>query len=166
MLQKYAPFIVLILCLATSYASHWVTNYHWQAKWSERDAADALQIAQAQAVARQTEQKWRGKQEAINNEYQKLRSEKAATDRKLDDVGERLRIALQGRTSRATEYTSPIAERAAAATDRLLLAELFRSADERAGALAKLVGESRLAGLQCQAEYNALRDNYAKQTKR
>jgi len=166
MLQKYAPFIVLILCLATSYAGHWLTNNHWQAKWAERDAADALQIAQAQAMARQTEQKWRDKQEAIDNEYQKLRSEKADTDRKLDDVGERLRIALQSRTSRATEYTSPIAERAAAATDRLLLAELFRSADERAGALAKLVGESRLAGLQCQAEYNALRDNYAKQTKR
>jgi hypothetical protein len=166
MLQKYAPFIVLILCLATSYASHWVTNNHWQARWSERDAADALQLAQAQATARLTEQKWRDKQEAINNEYQKLRTEKAAADRKLDDVGERLRIALQSRTSRATEHTSPIAERAAAATDRLLLAELFRSADERAGALAKLVGESRLAGLQCQAEYNALRDNYAKQAKR
>jgi hypothetical protein len=166
MLQKYAPFIVLILCLATSYASHWVTNNHWQAKWAERDAADALQVAQAQAIARQTEQKWRDKQEVINNEYKKLRSEKADTDRKLDDIGERLRIALQSRTSRATEYTSPIAERAAAATDRLLLAELFRSADERAGALVKLVGESRLAGLQCQAEYDALRDNYAKQTKR
>jgi len=157
MLQKYAPFIVLILCLASSYAGHVVTHSHWQAKWTARDAADSLQVAQAQAMARQTEQKWRDKQEAINNEYQKLRTEKAAADRKLDDVGERLRLALQSRTSRTTEYTSPIAISAAAATDRLLLAQLFRSADERAGALAKLAGESRLAGLQCQAEYNALR---------
>jgi Fe-S cluster assembly scaffold protein SufB len=157
MLQKYAPFIVLILCLASSYASHWITNNHWSAKWTARDATDSLQLAQAQAVARKTEKQWRDKQEAINNEYQKLRTEKAAADRQLDDVGERLRIALQSRTSRTVEYTSPIAISAAAATDRLLLAELFRSADERAGALAKLVGESRLAGLQCQAEYNALR---------
>jgi hypothetical protein len=144
----------------------WTADNHWSAKWTARDAADATQLALAQAVARQTEKQWRDKQEAINNEYQKLRTEKAAADRQLDDVGERLRIALQSRTSRTAEYTSPIAERAAAATDRLLLAELFRSADERAGALAKLVGESRLAGLQCQAEYNALRDSYAKQTKR
>jgi Skp family chaperone for outer membrane proteins len=157
MLQKYAPFIVLILCLATSYAGHVATHNHWQAKWAERDSADALQVAQAQALARQTEQKWREKQEAINNEYQKLRTEKAAADRKLDDAGERLRLALQSRTSRATEYTSPVAERAAAATDRLLLAELFRSADERAGDLAKTADDYRLAGLQCQAEYNALR---------
>jgi Fe-S cluster assembly scaffold protein SufB len=152
--------------LASSYAGHVVTHNHWQAKWSERDSADATQLAQVQAVSRQTEKQWRDKQEAINNEYQMLRTEKAAADRKLDDVGDRLRIALQGRTNRTTEHTSPIAERAAAATDRLLLAELFRSADERAGALAKLAGESRLAGLQCQAEYNSLRDYHVKQTKR
>jgi hypothetical protein len=158
--------IIAFSLLLSGFVGHWLTNNHWQAKWAGRDASDALQVAQAQATARLTEQKWRDKQEAINNEYQKLRTEKAAADRKLDDVGERLRIALQSRASRTSEYTSPIAERAAAATDRLLLAELFRSADERAGALAKLVGESRLAGLQCQAEYNALRDNYAKQTKR
>jgi Fe-S cluster assembly scaffold protein SufB len=149
--------IAIVAVLGAGYAGHLVTHNHWSAKWAERDAADALQLAQAQAIARQTEKQWRDKQEAINNEYQKLRTEKATADRKLDDAGERLRIAVQSRTSRTTEYASPVAERAAAATDRLLLAELFRSADERAGALAKLVGESRLAGLQCQAEYNALR---------
>jgi Fe-S cluster assembly scaffold protein SufB len=156
----------LVAILGAGYAGHIFTHNHWQAKWAERDANDALQLAQAQAMARKTEHEWRDKQEAINNEYQKLRTEKAAADRQLDDVGERLRLALQSRTSRTTEYTSPIAERAAAATDRLLLAELFRSADERAGALAKLVGESRLAGLQCQQEYNSLRDYHVKQTKR
>ena len=93
--------IALVAILGAGYAGHVVTHNHWQAKWSGRDAADALQLAQAQAMARQTEQKWRDKQEAINNEYQKLRTEKAAADRKLDDVGERLSLALQGRTSRA-----------------------------------------------------------------
>ena len=147
----------LVAILGAGYAGHVVTHNHWSSKWAERDAADALQLAQVQAAARQTEQKWRDKQEAINNEYQKLRTEKAAADRKLDDVGERLRAALQSRTSRASEYTSPIAISAAAATDRLLLAQLFRSADERAGALAKTADEYRITGLQCQAEYNALR---------
>ena len=149
--------IALVAILGAGYAGHAVTHNHWQAKWAERDSADATQLAQAQSAARQTEKQWRNKQEAINNEYQKLRTEKAATDRELDDVVERLRLAVQSRTSRTAEYTSPVAERAAAATDRLLLAQLFTSADRRAGDLAKTADEYRLTGLQCQQEYNALR---------
>ncbi len=161
MYAKY-EIITKIICLValsliSAYVGHYVTNSHWSAKWADRDNNDTKALASAELVARKTEQEWRDKQEAINNEYQKLRTEKAAADRKLDDVGERLRTALQGRTSRTAEHSSPVAISAAAATDRLLLSQLFTSADQRAGDLAKTADDYRLAGLQCQQEYNALR---------
>jgi hypothetical protein len=166
MLQKYAPFIVLILCLATSYASHWLTNNHWQAKWAERDAADAKAQTQIYAEAHEKQQKLNAE---LQHAYQiaKDMQDKFESDRiAAADTSKRLRDEIARYKASASNHSSAISISANAATDRLLLANLLGESDEAAGAYAEEADRNRQAVINCNNEYQALRDNYAKQTKR
>jgi hypothetical protein len=166
MYGKYAPFIVLILCLATSYASHWVTNNHWQAKWSERDSADAKAQTQIYAEAHEKQQKLNAE---LQHAYQiaKDMQDKFESDRiAAADTSKRLRDEIARYKASASNHSSTISISANAATDRLLLANLLGESDEAAGAYAEAADRNRQAVINCNNEYNALRDNYAKQTKR
>jgi hypothetical protein len=166
MLQKYVPFIVLILCLASSYASHWVTNNHWQAKWADRDSADAKAQTQIYAEAHEKQQKLNAE---LRHAYQiaKDMQDKFESDRiAAADTSKRLRDEIAKYKVSASNHSSTISISANAATDRLLLANLLGESDERAGAYAEEADRNRQAVINCNNEYQALRDNYAKQTKR
>lgn len=160
MLSKYANIIAALLLAAfSSYITYSINQYGWEKKWAQAERDSATATANAVRIAREQEQAKIKEQVKINEQYKKERDQAIASANNADAVSERLRkqIAdLLSGSGRSTGQTSIVAERAAAATNALVLAELLRRADKRAGELARSADEYRLAGLQCQAEYNAL----------
>jgi hypothetical protein len=152
--------------LASSYAGHWVTHNHWSSKWTERDAADAKAQTQIYAEAHQKQQKLNAE---LQHAYQiaKDMQDKFESDRiAAADTSKRLRDEIARYKVSASSHSSTISISANAATDRLLLANLLGESDEAAGAYAEEADRNRQAVINCNNEYQALRDNYAKQTKR
>lgn len=133
----------------------------WREEWAQRDARDATALAQRQAEARKEERRRQGEIDAIREK----------TDRQLADVqadADRARVASRGLHDRADQLARQLAERertcAAGTAGRgqaetggaLLLADLFRRADARAGDLAKAADEARARGVACEAAYAAV----------
>lgn len=138
--------------------AHEVTNNYWLTKWAvaERDAATAQLNAVNAAVTQ------------YKNRIQSLEIISRETTKQLNDARNDAAIADNASNSLqqqvddyvrwgggSTNSTRTISERAAAATRELLLAELLKRADRRAGELAKTADESRIRGLACEAEYAA-----------
>lgn len=150
--------IVVAALTAGFAAGRYVTDNAWQAKWfnAERDAATAQLNAVNAAVLQ------------YKNRIQSLEIISRETNKQLDTVKNDAAIADSAASSlqqQIDDYvrrgsgkstgSCTISERAAAATRELLLAELLKRADRRAGELAKTADESRVRGLACEAEYAA-----------
>lgn len=162
MLQKYALSLIFIAALAglSAYAGHWATDARWSAKWAERDKTDA----QAQAAAQ------REIVDAHNLAAAKIKEVDTNAKTKIDQaVAAAVAANRAGRElhDAATVYAAAgptcaagtAAERAAIATDRIVLADLFRRADQTAGELAAYADQARERGLAAQnaaKEYAAL----------
>lgn len=149
--------------------SHWrwqagfnVAEGKWQQRWSLRDAEDATALARRQTEARNEEQRRQNEINEIRNEAaQQLAivqadasTARAAADR-LHNSAEILAQRLADR-ERACQSTTP-GTGTTAGSGTLLLTELFRRADERAGELATAADEARTRGLACEKAYNALK---------
>lgn len=137
------------------------TNTAWALKWKQRDADDATALAKRQAEAREEEQRRQGEIDAISKQArQQLADVQAAADR--------ARAASRGLHDKADKLARQLAEReracGAGTPDRsqaktsgaVLLADLFRRADERAGELAREADEARARGLACEASYKSI----------
>jgi hypothetical protein len=131
----------------------------WRAKFAEaeRDAAQSQMQAVADAVdahrLRVTEL------ERVNDETKQTLADLHLAAYHADAESERLQLALNDYVRRASARHCPsgtATERAAAATEQLVLAELFRRADKRAGELAAIADDSRARGLACEASYKAV----------
>lgn len=133
----------------------------WQQRWSQRDADDATALAKRQAEARNEEQRRQNEiNEIRNSAAQRLAvvqadasTARAAADR-LHNSAEILARRLADRER--TCQSAPPGAGQAAGSGAVLLAELFRSADERAGELAAAADEARTRGLACERAYDAL----------
>lgn len=135
----------------------------WQQRWSQRDAADATALAKRQTKARNEEQR---RQNEINNirnsAAQRLAmvqadasTARAAADRVHKSAADLARqLADRERTCHPT--TSDRGQ--ATGSGAILLADLFRSADKRAGELAAAADEARARGVACESAYNALKN--------
>lgn len=137
-----------------------VADNSWTTKWAdaERDAAQAQVKAVAEAVgayrSRVTEL------ERVNDETKQQLADAFVAARNADAESDRLQHALDDYLRRSSAKhcpTSATSERAAAATDQLVLAELFRRVDKRAGELAAIADDSRIRGLACEAAYEKIR---------
>ena len=131
-------------------------NTAWALKWKQRDADDATALAKRQAEAREEEQRRQGEVDEIKKQAsQQLAGVQADADR--------ARAASRGLHDRADKLAGKLAERERAcgagtsgrseteASGAVLLADLFRRADERAGELAREADEARARGLACEA---------------
>ena len=137
-----------------------VADNSWTTKWAnaERDAAQAQVRAVAEAVA--TYKSRVTELEKLNDETKQQLADAFVAARNADAESDRLQHALDDylrRSSTRNCQASTTSERAAAATDQLVLAELFRRADKRAGELAAIADDSRIRGLACEAAYNAIK---------
>jgi len=159
--------LISVLCiLFSAYAGHYITNSYWNDRWADRDSADAKAQTQIYAEAHEKQQKLNAE---LQHAYQiaKDMQDKFESDRiAAADTSKRLRDEIARYKASAGNHSSTISISANAATDRLLLANLLGESDEAAGAYAEEADRNRQAVINCNNEYQALRDNYAKQTKR
>lgn len=159
-LKGYGSIIALLLLVVCSaYLGHWLTNNHWQSKWTAHQLADEQQkVADSMAAL-----------DRLRVTQTKLDKAKADAKKMQDDYktdlaaatasGDKLRTEIARAKSMLSNGTSgTIAASAAAATNRLVLAvvsERLQDAYERTSAYAD---ELRQSVINCNAEYNAIRD--------
>lgn len=156
------------ICLALVALAFWGAYQHgrstmgdeWQTRWAVRDAGDKQAWALAEVAEREKEQ---ARQNAINKVVQDgqqiidqatadaatARAAAGSLQRSVDDLAGRL--AAQASSHSCTAATSAAASRAV-----LVLADVFKRADERAGDLAADADQSRSRGVTCEQSYGGL----------
>ncbi|WP_407363757.1 DUF2514 family protein [Enterobacter asburiae] len=169
LLSSWKPALIAVLCgLAVWWFSHqrYTAGYsdasaEWALKWEQRDANDATALAKRQTEAREEEQRRQGEVDEIRKQAsKKLAGVQAdanraiAASRELHDKADKLAGKLAER-ERACGAGSP-GRSEAETSGAVLLADLFRRADERAGELAREADEARARGLACEAAYNSI----------
>lgn len=138
-----------------------VTNDDWQVKWSDRDTADATAKAVNEAAARGKERAWQLKidkvaedgQHAIDQATGDAASARASAD-SLRGAADSL--AAQLSASHAGSHSCTAAASAAASRAVLVLADVLKRADQRAGDLARYADQSHARGVSCAQAYDAL----------
>lgn len=130
----------------------------WQARWADRDSADSQARGQAEAAEREKEQ---AHQRAINKvieDGQRIIDRAVAdtaaarADRSVRDEADR---TASHAASSAGSHSCTAAASAAATRAVLVLADVFKRADERAGDLAADADQSRGRGVICEQAYTA-----------
>ena len=131
----------------------------WQARWAVRDAGDQQAWALEEARARSEEQRRAAAQgEARANAREQEHIATAGADG-ADAAGQRLHDDAARYVAAASKCAadSTAATRGQAATRAaMVLSDLLARADARAGELAKALDRARIAGEQCEREYDAL----------
>ncbi len=163
---KILPYIAALLLVAGAlfgayHHGETVTNDEWQAKWSERDARDEAAQATNEAAERTKEQ---SRQQAINKVVQNgqaLIDTAAAAVTAANRESDRLRRAADGLASRiaagqAGGNSCTAAASAAATRAVMVLTDVLKRADQRAGDLAAVADQARARGLTCEQAYDAL----------
>jgi len=159
------PLRVLVLLLLL--ASYWGAYQHGRTveqtkcdtATAARDSGDRLAELLGERDARQEEQRRAQAQEearAYATEEQKVADAGAAG---ADAAGQRLHddaAKLSYTISCPTTDTTAISRGQTATRAAMVLSELLSRADARAGDLAKAYDRARIAGLACEASYNAL----------
>ncbi len=156
--------VVLLLILASYWGIYQhgisVKDAEWQARWAVRDAGDKQAWSLAEQAERDKEQ---ARQNSLNKAVQdgQRKIDQAAADavtaraaagslqRTVDDLTERLK-----RTASSNSCTA--AASAAATRTALVLAELFKRVDRRAGDLAADADQSRSRGVTCERSYDGI----------
>lgn len=169
LLSRWKPVLIAVLCgLAVWRFSHqrYTAGYSdasaaWALKWKQRDVDDATALAERQAEAREEEQRRQGEVDEIRKQAsQQLAGVQADADRAraasrgLHDRADKLARQLAARERTCDTGASGRSE--AETSGAVLLADLFRRADERAGELAREADEARARGLACEAAYNSI----------
>ena len=150
--------IALVVVLGAGYAGHLVTHNHWQAKWAERDAADAKALIAANESERAKELSWQAKIEKVAEDAKAKQAQYIAENNDLVLAVDRMRGTLNVSTSKLQSASATVTElRRTAATSELVQAELSGWCVSRIEVMAGLIDRSQSAGLACQKSYNAIR---------
>jgi hypothetical protein len=126
---------------------------------AQRDSSDRLAEVIGERGARQEEQRRAIAQEEVRAHAQKERTIADASAADADAAGQRLRgeaAQLAATVSCTGTDTAALARGQAAARAAMVLSDLLARADERAGELAKAYDRARIAGQQCEREYDGL----------
>lgn len=140
-------------------AGAYLADNHWQAKWdqAEKHAADNQLLAVNSAV--ETYKNKLKKLEEIEHETRLALSnallDAASANTANNSLQQQLTTYVRSASERANNAATT-AERAAVATDFVVLTELFNRANRRAEELAKVADENRIRGLACESSYNSL----------
>ncbi|MBX8534512.1 DUF2514 domain-containing protein [Pseudomonas cichorii] len=153
------------VCVVLVVGSLWLVYCHgrsverteWQARWSERDADDHKAQAQAEAAERDKEQ---ARQRSLNKAIQdgqkvldQAHADLAAAraDNSVRRAADDLAAKRQASSHSCTAATSAAATRAV-----MVLADVFKRADERAGDLAGYADEGRARAVTCEKSYGVI----------
>lgn len=143
------------------------TNAAWQHKWDARDKADAAAALEQEKANREKElslqaaadEEQRKADAARSDLARRLAASRVSAERLQQGVSAAI-SALNGGTIAGSASGS-----ATGASAGLLLSELYRSINERAGDLAGEADRARAAGLTCERLYNNARSSAASEEK-
>ena len=166
LLKYWKPVLAVLFLLALVTGSYFkgydTADASWQLKWSERDKADAISLAQREATVRAEEQRKQGEIDAISTDAQKKidaahgdAAVAASTADSLHKQADKLAARLAERERACKSSTAGTGQ--TTTSGYTVLAELFRRADERATKLADIADQSRVRGLACESAYSALK---------
>lgn len=163
-MKSWAIRSALLLALLASY---WGVYHHGRSveraeaalASAERDSGYRLAEVIGERAARQEEQRRATAQEEVRAHAQEERTIADAGAAGADAAGHRLRDEagkLAATISCPTTDTAAVARGQAATRAAMVLSDLLARADAKAGELAKAYDQARIAGLACEASYNAL----------
>lgn len=142
----------------SAYGGHWVTDKSWQSDWDSHMLADAEANRKAAEVALTKQQNLL---QELDNAYKTANDLQKKHDSNVADnraANERLRSEFDKlKTIYATDNPSTVISSAAAATDRLVLAQLLESSHVSYGIVSEYADRNRQAVINCNVEYNAVR---------
>lgn len=137
-----------------------VKDAEWQVKWKDRDAADAQAKLGNEATERAREQ---ARQQSINKAIQDGQKliDAAVADAAAARADVSVRDAADATAHRVTAsgpggHSCTTAASQAATRAVLVLADVFKRADQRAGDLAGYADQSRGRGVTCQQAFDGL----------
>ena len=153
--------------LALLLASHWATYEHGRSvelvkagqASAARNSGDRLTELLGERSAREEEQQRAKAQEEARAHAQEQRTVADAGAADADAAGQRLHdesAKLAATVSCPGPDTAAIDRGQAAARAAMVLSDLLARADERAGELAQAYDRARIAGQQCEREYDGL----------
>ena len=154
-----ALLLVVASCWGTYQHGRATMDAEWQGRWAARDAGDKEAWALAEKQARQEEQRRAAAQEEARIHAHKQRIFADADGADADVAGERLHddaANLAATVSCPGTDTGAVARGQAATRAAMVLSDLLARADARSGELAKAYDRARIAGIACEASYNAL----------
>lgn len=159
MSNVYGKIIALICLMAVSaYGGHWITDKSWQSDWDAHMLADAEANRKAAEAALATQNNLTKERDDATRKATELQ---AIHDRTVADnrvANERLRSEFDKlKAIYAADNPRTVISSAAAATDRLVLAQLLESTHAAYGIVAEYADRNRQAVVNCNAEYNAVR---------
>ena len=132
----------------------------WQARWAEQGELQAKARSAAETSARMEEQRRQTEVNQVRNDA-KSQSKSAAVDGSgADAAGDRLHAAADQLAARQCSSDTGVTRRSEAATRAaMVLSDLLKRADARAGELAKAYDAARIAGQACERSYDAIKNN-------
>ena len=156
-----------ILAVAVLLASHWAAYQHGRSveranagqATAQRDSSDRLAEVIGERGARQEEQRRATAKEEARANAQEERTIANAGAAGADAAGQRVQhdaAQFAAAVSCPGPDTAAIARGQNATRAAMVLSDLFRRADARAGELAKAYDNARIVANQCAAEYDAL----------
>ena len=164
-LFRLLPYIAAVLLVGAALFGAYrhglsAKDAEWKVEWSKRDATDASAALASESAERAKEQ---ARQQTINKVIQdgqkvidQAYADAAASrdDRSLRDAAD----ATSGRvaTSQAGSHSCTAAASSAATRAALVLADVLKRADQRAGDLAGFADQSHGRGMTCQQAYEGL----------
>jgi hypothetical protein len=160
--------LTMLVALSLWGFGHWrytagqtAENLVWSDKWSKRDAQDATTKAAREASERDEEQRRQMENNRIREDGEKQLAQANAAAANAQSVAGGLQLAIQ-RTkqqlarSETGRISAVASERQARADTAVLLAELYRKSDERAGNLSQYADRARIKGLMCEKAYESI----------
>lgn len=138
-----------------------VKDAEWQVKWNDRNTLDAKALAADESAQRAKEQSY---QQSINKAIQdgqriidQATADAAAARASADSLrGAADSLAARLTTSQAGGNSCTAAASKAAARAAMVLADVFKRADERSGDLAVYADQSHGRGVTCEQAYDSL----------
>lgn len=144
-------------CAAVAIGAYAV-DLKWQSDWDSHMLSDAKA---GQKSAEDALKKQQNLLQELDNAYktsEALTAKINDAERRSADLSVQLRDAIEARKHLLqANNTSAVAARANAATDALVLAELFGRAEQRAANLAGYADRHRAALIACRSEHDAVR---------
>lgn len=167
--NTWKPLALITLVALSLYGlSHWrytagqnAANLVWSKRWSERNATDSEMKAAREASEREEEQRRQRENNRIRDEGEKQLAQANAAAANAQPIADGLQLAIE-RTkqqlarSETGRISAVASERQARADTAVLLAELYRKSDERAGKLAEYADRARIKGLMCEKAYDSI----------